>query len=72
MLVPRIEIKRDKLIHNARKLTALYGSEGIHIMAVTKEVCGSLRIAHALLNSELRQIVLRREHTFDKPQPPFA
>ena len=54
MLVPRIEIELDKLIHNARKLTALYGSKGIHITAVTKGVCGSLRVANALLNSGIR------------------
>jgi len=54
MPVPRIEIELDKLMHNARKLTALYGSKGIHVTAVTKEVCGSLRIANALLNSGIR------------------
>jgi len=54
MSVPRIEIELDKLIHNARKLTALYGSKGIHITAVTKGVCGSLRIANALLSSGIR------------------
>jgi predicted amino acid racemase len=51
---PRIEIELDKLIHNARRLTALYGSKGIHITAVTKGVCGSLRVANALLNSGIR------------------
>src|SRR4030065_1772933 len=54
MSVPRIEIERDKLIYNARKLPALYGSKGIHITAVTKGVCGSLRIANALLSSGIR------------------
>ena len=54
MSVPRIEIELDKLIHNARKLTALYGSKGIQVTAVTKGVCGSLRIANALLNSGIR------------------
>lgn len=54
MSVPRLEIKLDKLIYNARKLTALYGSKGIHITAVTKGVCGSLRIANALLKSGIR------------------
>ena len=56
MSAPRIEIKLDKLIYNARKLTALYGSKGIHITAVTKGVCGSLRIANALLKSGIRSI----------------
>jgi predicted amino acid racemase len=54
MSVPRIEIELDKLIHNARKLTALYGSKGIHITAITKGVCGSYRVANALLNSGIR------------------
>src|SRR4030065_2733058 len=54
MSVPRIEIERDKLIKNPPKLTALYGSKGIHITAVTKGVCGSLRIANALLSSGIR------------------
>ena len=54
--MPRIEINLDKLIHNARKLTALYGSKGIHITAVTKGVCGCLRIANALLKSGIRSI----------------
>ena len=56
MPVPRIEIELDKLMHNARKLTALYGSKGIHVTAVTKGVCGSLRIANALLNSGIRSL----------------
>ncbi len=54
MSVPRIEIELDKLIHNARKLMALYGSKGIHVTAVTKGVCGSLRVASALLNNGIR------------------
>ncbi len=54
MPVPRIEIELDKLIHNARKLTALYGSKGIRVTAITKGVCGSLRIANALLDSGIR------------------
>jgi predicted amino acid racemase len=54
MSAPRVEIELDKLIHNARKLTALYGSKGIHVTAVTKGVCGSLRVASALLNSGIR------------------
>jgi len=46
-----MEIELDKLIHNTRRLTALYGSKGIRVTAVTKGVCGSPRIASALLNS---------------------
>ena len=54
MVAPRIEIELDKLVHNARKLTALYGSKGICVTAVTKGVCGSPRIASALLDSGIR------------------
>lgn len=54
MPAPRIVIELDKLIHNARKLTALYDSKGIEVTAVTKGVCGSLRVAKALLNSGIR------------------
>jgi len=54
MPAPRIEIELDKLAHNAQKLTALYGSKGICVTAVTKGVCGSPRIASALLNSGIR------------------
>jgi predicted amino acid racemase len=56
MPAPRIEIELDKLVHNARKLTALYGSRGIRVTAVTKGVCGSPRIASALLNSGIRSL----------------
>jgi ornithine racemase len=51
MPAPRVEIDLDKLSHNARTLSALYGSRGIRVTAVTKGVCGSLRVANALLYS---------------------
>lgn len=51
MLAPRIEIELDKLVYNARKLMTLYGSKGIDVTVVTKGVCGSPRIANALLGS---------------------
>ena len=54
MPAPRIEIELDKLAHNARTLTALYGSKGICVTAITKGVCGSPRIARALLDSGIR------------------
>jgi predicted amino acid racemase len=54
MSSPRIEIELEKLIHNTHELIALYGSRGIYITAVTKGVCGSLKIANALLNSGIR------------------
>jgi len=56
MPAPRIEIELDKLIHNARRLAALYGPKGIRVTAVTKGVCGSPRIASALLNSDIRSL----------------
>lgn len=51
---PRIEIELDKLVDNARKLKALYGSKGICITAITKGVCGSPSIVSALLSSGIR------------------
>jgi len=51
MPAPRIEIELDKLAHNASKLTALYDTKGVCVTAVTKGVCGSPRIASALLDS---------------------
>ncbi len=56
MPAPRIEIALDKLVHNARNLVALYGSKGISVTAITKAVCGSPRIASALLNSGVRSL----------------
>jgi predicted amino acid racemase len=56
MPAPRIEIELGKLVHNAGKLTALYESKGICVTAVTKGVCGSPRIASALLNSGIRSL----------------
>jgi predicted amino acid racemase len=54
MPAPRIEIALDKLIHNAQKLTKLYGSKGICVTAVTKGVCGSPAVASALLDGGIR------------------
>jgi predicted amino acid racemase len=51
MPAPRIEIELDKLAHNASKLTALYDTKGVCVTAITKGVCGSPRIARALLDS---------------------
>ncbi len=56
MPAPRIEIQLDKLAYNACKLKGLYGSKGISVTAVTKGVCGSPRIASALLNSGIRSL----------------
>ncbi|MBC8262566.1 MAG: alanine/ornithine racemase family PLP-dependent enzyme [Anaerolineales bacterium] len=56
MPTPRLEIELDKIMHNARKLTALYGSKGICVTAVTKGVCGSPEIASALLRSSISSL----------------
>jgi predicted amino acid racemase len=49
MPAPRLEIELGKIAHNARELKALYDSKGVRITAVTKGVCGSPRVAGALL-----------------------
>jgi len=56
MPAPRLEIELDKIVHNARELTALYGSKGIYVTAVTKGVCGSPEIASALLRSGINSL----------------
>ena len=53
---PRLEIDLSKIAHNARQLRALYGTKGIQISAVTKGVCGSPRVARALLASGMRSL----------------
>lgn len=50
MLTPRIEIDLKKLAHNARKVMTLCSAREISVTAVTKGVCGSQKIAKALLN----------------------
>lgn len=56
MPAPRLEIELDRIVHNVQKLTALYGSRGICVTAVTKGVCGSPRIASALLRSGISSL----------------
>jgi predicted amino acid racemase len=53
---PRMEIELDKLNYNARELAALFGSRGIYVTAVTKGICGSPKIAGALLDSGIRSL----------------
>jgi predicted amino acid racemase len=53
---PRLEIELDKIAYNAQELTALFGSRGICVTAVTKGVCGSLEIASVLLRSGIRSL----------------
>ncbi|NQT62445.1 MAG: alanine racemase [Candidatus Marinimicrobia bacterium] len=50
MITPRIEIDLEKIAHNAKTLINLYGSKGIHLIAVTKAVRGNPRIARTLVN----------------------
>lgn len=56
MSAPRLEIDLSKVGDNARNLIALCGSRGIRVTAVTKGVCGSPRIASALVNSGIHSI----------------
>jgi predicted amino acid racemase len=56
MSTPRLEIELDKIAHNVRELTALYGSKGICIAGVTKGICGSPKIARVLLRNGIRSL----------------
>jgi predicted amino acid racemase len=56
MPAPRLEIELGKIAHNARELKALYDSKGVRITAVTKGVCGSPRVAAALLKAGIRSL----------------
>jgi predicted amino acid racemase len=68
MTAPRIEIELDKLAYNARKQTALYGSKGICVTAVTKGFCSSPRIANTLLDSGIRSFGESRITNIQKMQ----
>ncbi|WP_211270665.1 alanine/ornithine racemase family PLP-dependent enzyme [Paenisporosarcina indica] len=48
-VAPRIEINLAKIAHNADILLNLYDSKGVGLMAVTKGVCGSPKIARVLV-----------------------
>ena len=56
MTTPRLEIKLDRLAHNARELVTLFGARGIGLTAVTKGVRGSPEVAAALLSSGIRSL----------------
>jgi predicted amino acid racemase len=56
MITPRIEIKLDKIVHNARILKNLYSSKGIGIMCSTKVVCGDTKIAKILIESGIETL----------------
>jgi len=51
MATPRIEIKFEKIFHNAKALVELYGSKNIDVIGVTKVVCGNPKIASVLVKS---------------------
>ena len=51
-----MDIRLDKITHNAWYLRALYASKGVRVTAVTKGVCGSPRIARALLWGGIRSL----------------
>ncbi len=54
MATPRLEIRLDRIAHNAGHLLALCRARGIEIAGVTKGVCGSPEIAAALVRSGIR------------------
>jgi len=56
MATPRIEICIAKIVHNAKKLKALYASKGIGLIGVTKVVCGDANIADALVKCGINTI----------------
>ena len=49
MAAPRIEIRLDRIEHNARALVERLGAKGITVSAVTKASLGSPEVARALL-----------------------
>lgn len=56
MTTPRLEIKLDKLAHNARELVTLFGARGIGLTAITKGVRGSPEVAALLLSSGIKSL----------------
>jgi predicted amino acid racemase len=56
MATPRLEINLDKIAHNTKVLSQLYGSKSIDVCAVTKVVCGDLTIAKCLVTAGITMI----------------
>ena len=56
MGTPRIEIDLDKIGHNVRSLSTLFGTKGICITAVTKVVLGDPLVAKALVDNGIKAI----------------
>ena len=56
MGTPRIEIDLDKIGHNVRSLSTLFGTKGICITAVTKAVLGDPLVAKVLVDNGIKAI----------------
>lgn len=56
MTAPRLEIRLDRIRHNARSLVELLGRRGIGVTAVTKATMGSPEVARELLAAGVRAI----------------
>lgn len=56
MTAPRLEIRLDRIGHNARSLVERLGFRGIVVTAVTKATLGSTEIARALLGAGVSAI----------------
>lgn len=56
MPTPEIIIDLEKISHNIRTLKKFYETKGVHIMGVTKVVCGDPRIANVLIKNGLNYL----------------
>ncbi len=56
MWMPRIEISLNKIQHNTRILSNLYGKKGISLMGVSKAVLGDPLIAQAMIEGGVKFI----------------
>ena len=56
MSAPRLEIDLDKIGHNVRSLSTLFGTKGICITAMTKAVLGDPLVAKVLVDNGIKAI----------------
>jgi predicted amino acid racemase len=56
MSTPRIEIDLSSIAHNVRVLVERFGAKGIHIVGVTKAVCGDPKIANIFFANGIKTI----------------
>ncbi len=56
MIAPRLEIRLDRIHHNARTLVRRLGERGVSVTGVTKATLGSPDIARALLRAGVTSI----------------